>query len=234
MNLLVLDTSTARAVIGLEAGSGKRYQAVAGAPQGHGRDLVPRLGELLGHAGIAAADLDVIGVGLGPGSYTGLRVGVTAAKTLAHVTGAVLVGFDSLEAVARNAPPDAADVSIVADAHRGLVYTADFQRAAPGAPLVPVRPSQIEAIFAWLARLGRGVLVFGPGLSSPRIRPLVPPEYIAADGTGNDPDSFRLIELAIEVWKSGRHENYWLLEPRYLRGSAAEEKRGGAAPADAP
>ncbi len=71
---------------------------------------------MLADAGLALRDIELIGVGLGPGSYTGLRVGVTAAKTLAYVTGALLVGFDSLEAVARNAPDQASRVSVVADA----------------------------------------------------------------------------------------------------------------------
>jgi tRNA threonylcarbamoyladenosine biosynthesis protein TsaB len=234
MNVLVLDTSTARGVIGLEARSGKRYTATAGAPQGHGRDLVLRLGEILAAAGLAPGDLDIIGVGLGPGSYTGLRVGVTAAKTLAHVTGAVLIGFDSLEAIARNAPAEAAQISVVADAQRGLVYSAEFMRQVSGAPLIMARASQIEPYFAWLARLKPGVLVLGPGLASPRIRGAVPPEFVAADATLNDPDGFRLIDLAIDVWKSGRRENYWLLEPRYLRGSAAEEKRDARLPALSP
>ena len=103
MNILVLDTSTGRAAIGLRVRDGSVYSTVTDGAQRHGRDLIPCLAELLARAGVAAREIEAIGVGLGPGSYTGLRVGVTAAKTLAYVTGAALVGLDSLEAVAWNA-----------------------------------------------------------------------------------------------------------------------------------
>jgi tRNA threonylcarbamoyladenosine biosynthesis protein TsaB len=234
MNVLVLDTSTACAVIGLEVRSVQRYRATAGGPRRHGRDLVPRLGEILADAGLAPGELDVIGVGLGPGSYTGLRVGVTAAKTLAHVTQAALVGLDSLEAVARNAPSEASEITVVADAQRGLVYSAIFLREAPAAPLVVARATAVEPYSAWLARLKPGMLVLGPGLEQPSIRAGVPPEFLAADRALNDPDGFRLIEQAIDVWKSGRRENHWLLEPRYLRSSAAEEQWEARLPAVSP
>jgi tRNA threonylcarbamoyladenosine biosynthesis protein TsaB len=223
MNVLVLDTSTECAVIGLASRSGKRYTATAGAPRRHGRDLIPRLSALLADAGLAPRDLDLIGVGLGPGSYTGLRVGVTAAKTLALATGAALVGLDSLEAIARGAPEHATQITVVADAQRELVYSADFIREAPGAPLVVERASEVEPYFAWLARLKAGVVVLGPGREAPSIRAGVPPEFLANVGM-TEPDGLRLIEQALDVWESGRRENHWLLEPRYLRRSAAEEQ----------
>jgi tRNA threonylcarbamoyladenosine biosynthesis protein TsaB len=231
MNVLVLDTSTEHAVIGLKARAGALYRDVASAPRRHGRDLIPRLGAVLAEAGLSAREVDVIGVGLGPGSYTGLRVGVTAAKTLSYATGAALVGLDSLEAVARNAPLEISRVWVVADAQRGDVYTAELVREKAGSPLVKARECQIEALSTWLTRLVPGVLVLGPGLESPRIRAAVPPELITTDSALNHPDGYKLIELAEEAWKSGRRENSWLLEPRYLRRSAAEEQWDARNPA---
>jgi tRNA threonylcarbamoyladenosine biosynthesis protein TsaB len=226
MNVLVLDTSTGRAAIGLEVRSGTVYAKTTNETQRHGRDLIPCIAELLATAGLEAREIEAIGVGLGPGSYTGLRVGVTAAKTLAYVTGAVLVGLDSLEAVAWNAPGAALRVSVVADAQRLDVYSAEFIRSAAGEPLSCTRVSQIEPLTTWVGRLEPGTLVLGPGLACPRIRESVPPENLGDEIEMNYADGRRLIELLHREWAAGRRENEWLVEPRYLRGSAAEEKLG--------
>lgn len=86
MNLLSLDTSTKHA-IALATEAGLFCMTTPESVRRHGRDLIPQIGSLLEAAGIRAKDLDAIAVGLGPGSYTGLRVGVTAAKTLAYAVG---------------------------------------------------------------------------------------------------------------------------------------------------
>jgi tRNA threonylcarbamoyladenosine biosynthesis protein TsaB len=224
MNVLVMDTSTGRAAIGLKVRSGLVCADSTDASQRHGRDLIPSLSKLLTRAGIKARGIEVIGVGLGPGSYTGLRVGVMAAKTLAYVTGAPLVGLDSLEAVAWNAPGSARRISVVADAQRGDVYSAEFFRKAPEEPLECARESQIEPLATWAGRLEPGTLVLGPGLESTAIRLQVPPELLAADTGMNYPDGRRLLDILDREWAAGRRENMWLVEPRYLRRSAAEEK----------
>lgn len=100
----------------------------------HGRDLIPRIGELLRVAGLNVNDLTVVAVGLGPGSFTGLRIGLTAARMLAYTAGADLLGLDSLEGWARTAPPEILRVHVAADAQRGDVYAADFLREAPAHP----------------------------------------------------------------------------------------------------
>ena len=76
MNLLALDTSTERAAIGLSVAIGRRCsRRRPRLRRRHGRDLIPRLAATLREAGLSLRDIDVIAVGLGPGSYTGLRVG---------------------------------------------------------------------------------------------------------------------------------------------------------------
>jgi tRNA threonylcarbamoyladenosine biosynthesis protein TsaB len=224
MNLLVLDTSTERAALGLSTRAGGVYVAATEAGRRHGRDLIPRLAAILAEAGLTVGEVDVLGVGLGPGSYTGLRVGVMAAKTLAYVTGAALIGLDSLEAVGRNAPAEAMRISVIGDAQRGDLYVADFVRQAPGATPFPTQPTHIERLADWLARLEPDQFVLGPGLNSPQIRAAIPAELWPANSALNFPEGNALIELARETWMSGRRDNPWSLEPSYLRKSAAEEK----------
>jgi len=167
-------------------------------------------------------------VGLGPGSFTGLRIGLAAAKTLAYVAGAAILGVDSLEAVAANAPAEVLSVSAIADAQRGELFTADFVRATPGGPLVRNTPTRIESLAAWRARIEPGTFVVGPGVDSPRIRPALPDWIVAADSALNRPVAAGLAGLAVLAWEQGRRDDVWTIEPHYLRRSAAEEKASPA------
>ena len=180
-------------------------------------------------AGKSIHDVDVLAVGLGPGSYTGLRVGLTAAKTLAYATGAALLGLDSFEAIARNAPSDASRISVIADAQRGQLYVAEYDQEPPDR-LFCTRTCQIEPVHAWLARLQPGTFVLGPGLDSPRIRSVLPAGFDLPDSALNFPVGHRLIDLARATWSTGRRDDPWLLEPRYLRQSSAEEQWGSRNP----
>ncbi len=67
-------------------------------------------------------------VSVGPGSFTGLRVGVVCAKTLAYANGCQLAAVDTLEAIAANSPADVVSVHVIADAQRGDLFVADYCR----------------------------------------------------------------------------------------------------------
>ena len=223
-NLLVIDTSTERAVIALATTSGVLYATATETTRRHGRDLIPRIGCLLGEAGLRVADLNAVAVGLGPGSYTGLRVGVTAAKTLCYASGADLLGLDSLLATGRNAPEQANRISVIADAQRGDLYVADLYRSAPYIPPTPLGDTRVEPLSEWRTRLEPDVFVMGPALEVPRILNQLPKGLLTSGATNNFPDGHHLIALARELWSDGRRDDPWLLEPRYLRRSAAEEQ----------
>lgn len=224
MIVLALDTSTDRAVLALADRGGAIRVAVIDSGRRHGRDLIPRLKELLDAAATAPGDVEVIAVGLGPGSYTGSRVGVTAAKTLAFAAGARLVGLNSLHAIGRDAPADAGRASVIADAQRGELYVADLVRPAPGAAMAPAAETRIEPLASWLGRLEPGTVVLGPALDSPRIRPAIPADRLPSDSGCHHPAGETLIAMAREAAAAGRRDEPWLLEPLYLRRSAAEDQ----------
>src|SRR5688500_13858881 len=90
----------------------------------HAAGLVPMIDRLCGGAGWGPRDVEEVYVSAGPGSFTGLRVGVTVAKTLAFATGARIVAVPTAEVLARNAPPEATYVVIVLDAKRDQIFTA--------------------------------------------------------------------------------------------------------------
>jgi tRNA threonylcarbamoyladenosine biosynthesis protein TsaB len=225
VNLLALDTSTLRAALAVvRAGGGVRVAATDPSAR-HGRALIPAVAALLAESALAPADLGGIVVGLGPGSYTGLRIGLTAAKTLAFALGTPLAGFDSLDLVARNAPPGARFVSVIADAQRGDVYAAEFDLTDKESPPSRLSPTRIVSLDRWAAELPAGAVVLGPGLAEGQMRNAVPSRAVVPDDPEvHAPDPRRLAALAVELWRSGQRVNPWFLEPVYLRRSAAEEQ----------
>jgi tRNA threonylcarbamoyladenosine biosynthesis protein TsaB len=225
LNVLALDTATARAAVAL-AVAGRAIHVARPDPRArHGRNLVPAIQGLVRDAGLSVAAIDLFAVGLGPGSYTGLRVGLTAAKVLAYAVGRPLVAFDSLEAIARNAPEDALRIAVIGDAQRGDLYTADFARDSPGEPLERLAPTGIEPLAGWAARLMPETVVLGPGLQLEGLRAALPVQARALDpmSEANWPDARRLPQLAWDLWQRGRRDDPWFLEPLYLRRSAAED-----------
>jgi tRNA threonylcarbamoyladenosine biosynthesis protein TsaB len=123
MTVLAIDTASRRRALCIVAGA--HGQVVAAQPL-PGRDLdrqlLPALAALLGD------DVEAVACVLGPGSYTGLRVGIAAALGVAHARDLPLHGIDALDAVARTAPADAAEIEAVADAGRGALYVGRYRR----------------------------------------------------------------------------------------------------------
>ena len=112
----------------------------------HARDLAPMLAELLTEQGWKALDLDGVIVGRGPGSYTGLRVGLMSAKTLAYATGRPLLAVDTFAAVAVQTPAGIAQVDVIADAQQDKIYVQRFVQGM-------AQDLYIAALGVWLADL---------------------------------------------------------------------------------
>jgi tRNA threonylcarbamoyladenosine biosynthesis protein TsaB len=224
--LLVLDTSTDWAAVGLLTPEGRVHELGDLPIWRHGRDLLPSIRDLLREAEWSLGQLDAVAVGLGPGSFTGLRIGVTTAKLLAYLTGAELIGLDSLEGIAQNAPAHILRIHVVADAQRKAVYAAEFARSAAGSNLLCVHESRVESLEVWSSRLaqGGGAMVLGPGLESEAIRACIPSGLEFGPRELNRPDAARLIQMARRYQEEGNRADLWSLAPRYLLRSAAEEQ----------
>jgi tRNA threonylcarbamoyladenosine biosynthesis protein TsaB len=228
MNVLALDTSTPHAAVVLGRSDGSTFVGTADPAVRHGRALIPCIHDILRAAGAAPSAIDAIAAGLGPGSYTGLRIGLTAAKSFAYALEKPLFTFDSLEVVARNAPAEAVFVSVIADAQRGDVFAADFARSAPGARLIRLTPTHVQPAVDWRAGLPPDAFVLGPAVE--RWRQLLSLLATPEDPAANHPRGPELLALALETIAAGRREDPWLLEPIYLRRSAAEDQFTRPAP----
>jgi len=140
VTLLGLDTSTPATVVGLLLDDGTLLEASdqRGAQErpGHQEGLLARAGTLLERAGLTFGDVDRVAVGIGPGGYTGLRVGIASARGLAQALEAEVVGVSSLQALAHGVAlggsrARADHVLTVVDARRGEVFTAAYRLGSP-------------------------------------------------------------------------------------------------------
>ncbi len=220
MNVLALDTSTARAAVALGLVDGSRLIAPIDPSLRHGRELLPAIRSLLKRADLRARDLQMIAVGLGPGSYTGLRVGVTAAKTLCYATAARLIGLDSLEFFARSAPVDSRRVVVLSDAQRGDFHVAEFARKPGGERLSRLGETRIVAASEVFSGDDSPCLAIGPGVDrweGPWPDGVTPIREAI-------PDPAILLDMLDDAAVAGRRDDPWFLEPIYLRRSAAEDQ----------
>jgi tRNA threonylcarbamoyladenosine biosynthesis protein TsaB len=134
--VLGLDTSTSVASLALIRG-GRVAASIARPVTSHGAALPAAVEELLGAAGQAIGGLGAIAVGIGPGSYTGLRIGISYAKGIAMAIGCALVGVPGFDAIAlsaleRNNVDPGRLVCVIGDARKGEVYGALYRGVADG------------------------------------------------------------------------------------------------------
>ena len=137
MKILAIETSTERGSVALLDGSTAVARADLPTRERHSAGIVPLLDGLLGASGWTLRDLEAVGAGLGPGSFTGIRVGLTVARGLAFSLGIPLKGVSSFEALARGAGGEGR-VAVFSDARRGRIYGALYEWR--GAVLSALRP----------------------------------------------------------------------------------------------
>jgi tRNA threonylcarbamoyladenosine biosynthesis protein TsaB len=212
---LLLETSGRGGRVGLAVG-GAIAQAPLDPTRRHNRDLAPAADGLLRAAGLTPKQLHGVMVSVGPGSYTGLRVGVMSAKALAYATGCRLVAVPTFHAIAEQAPAEAQTVDVIADALQGLVYAQRFRRTDAG--WEPADELRIEPFETWAERAGDG-RVSGPGVDvyEKRIRGSVVPAEARAPGV----EALYRVGLRLAPLTTAE---VMRLEPLYLRPSSAEEK----------
>ena len=208
MLLLALDTSTTAITVALYDGSRVLAEATTLDGRGHGEHLAPGIARVLEGAGARPADLTDIACGLGPGPFTGLRVGVVTARTLALVTGARLHGLCSLDVLALQAGVEG-PVLVATDARRKEVYWAAYARSATGIPdrldgPHVGKPADLPPDVAALPAVGRGPRLYPDAFRSPVDGPL-------------DVSAAALAELVVRRLAAGdpvdEHEPFYLRRP---------------------
>jgi tRNA threonylcarbamoyladenosine biosynthesis protein TsaB len=216
---LVLETSGRVARVGLARGGAVVRAVQLDDTRRHARDLAPTVKAMLEAESLAPANLTGIMASRGPGSYTGLRVGLMSAKALAYAVGCKLVAVDTFAAIAEQSPAEAEEVWVIADALQNHVYIQRFDRRASG--WNPADELRIARVEDWLNWAAPGTWITGPGVNVYADR--IPKECRLVPETDHEPRVESVFAVGARLPALSRAELF-ALEPLYLRGSSAEEK----------
>jgi tRNA threonylcarbamoyladenosine biosynthesis protein TsaB len=220
--LLILETSGRIGQVGLALGSrllaGRRLDEA----RRHARDLAPSVADLLREQQWKPRDVQAVVVSRGPGSYTGLRVGIMSAKTFAYATGCALVAVDTFAAIAANCPAVVDAVEILADAQQGKVYVQRYGRTGGTSTWHALDALTILSLDQWITHRSGSSWVTGLGLEI--YRPRLPPDFKVIDPAFWHPSLESLLQIGLARFARKEKDDLLTVEPLYLRASAAEEK----------
>jgi len=162
VNILGLDTATPSTTVALARGDGwlreDRDDVPAGARPRHAQRVLELAAALLAAGGLRWSELDAVAVGVGPGGYTGLRIGLASARGLASATGARLLGVGTLRALAE--PVRDRLALTVLDARRGEAFVAAYR---DGSELLAPRVCEPSELVSWALAAGPDPLALGDG-----------------------------------------------------------------------
>ncbi|MBR4173657.1 MAG: tRNA (adenosine(37)-N6)-threonylcarbamoyltransferase complex dimerization subunit type 1 TsaB, partial [Clostridia bacterium] len=127
MKIFAVDTSSSVASAAICDGDKLVCETVLNNKLTHSQTLMPMIEEVFKRSGLAPSEIDIFAVADGPGSFTGLRIGVTTVKALAHAVNKDVVGVNTLEAMCYNIPFCQNLISPIMDARRGEVYNAFYR-----------------------------------------------------------------------------------------------------------
>ncbi len=214
--ILAIDTTHESGSLALARGGEVLEEVLVRAPEGFGQVLFGRLGELLERQGLHIAEIDGFAAASGPGSFTGVRIGLACVKGLAEATGKPAVGVSNLAAMATfgSAPLRAT----LLDARRGDVYGAVYDAGGTA-----VAPETVGPFPAWIASLPEGEIEFiaadfapfAPALAGTRFaRAAVTAAPLALAGAVG--------RIAGERLRAGCAQDPAALDANYVRRSDAE------------
>ncbi len=190
------------------------------------QQLIPQIQTLLSEANWTIGELELICLAIGPGSFTGLRIGLVTAKTLCYTSGARLIAVPTLQAIARQTcaqmqPVTGSRINVVLNAHRQQLfcshYTVGVENLLEGEDEVAVVDADL-----WLKELEPGEILTGSGLR--RLEARLPEQTSGSLAPESCwlPTPATLAEIGRERAAEGKFEDLWTIQPHYCRPSYAE------------
>jgi len=194
-----------------------------GKASNHGKEIVSSLEAVFNEVKWKPEDIDLIAVSIGPGSYTGLRIGVTCAKTLAYGLGKPVIDVPTLDVLTRNIKDDVKHICPVIDAKRKRVYACIYDRNNSKnkrtTDFLIITPDKLIEI------LPESTLIFGDGVAPYKEIFAQKNITIEEDEKPGIAEAVNVAGLGLERYEQGERCEINALVPLYLRKSEAEEKR---------
>lgn len=225
MHIIGIETTTERLSAALVSGDNRAFERHEDSRSSHCELLAKFITELTEEAGIALKEVNGVAVSVGPGSFTGLRIGIATAMGLAYGLGVETCGINTLAALAWNTGRAGNLVCPLIDARRSEAYAAVY-RTGPGMPETIVEPEAVPvAMLASLfTELREPVTITGP--AAVKFRPLLEaaetPYLIYGSPESSKPSAIAVARLGEIAFASGRSSGPAELQPVYLRRSDAE------------
>jgi len=221
MKVLGIETATSAGGVALYENDRLVAEDFTRSETTHSSRLLPAIDRLLKQAGWQARDIELVAVSIGPGSFTGLRIGLAVAKGIAFAAGAQIIGVPTLDAFAFLLAKGSFDVPIrpILDASKAEVFTAGFdkngKRLSPDENIKPeLLVKKLEGEKTLFAGNGyrKYEEIFSKALGKNALRP--PPEF-------DDPRPRAVAEFGLIMYRNGIRNDIEKLAPLYIRGADA-------------
>jgi tRNA threonylcarbamoyl adenosine modification protein YeaZ len=214
MKILGIDTTTKRLCLGLHV-DGKFYEYSLQVGRRLSELLVPTIQRVMAAVGLEIADIDYFACGLGPGSFTGMRIGLATIKGLSVVKNKPVVGISTLDILAKNAPVKDRLIVTALDARRSLIYCSSYKyeqgslKRKSGYLLLSLE-ELVKKFPSKVVVLGDAVALYGDALLT-RIK-----NATVLDKDYGIPQAHNLMELAVAKIKAKQFSSVLTIKPIYL------------------
>jgi tRNA threonylcarbamoyladenosine biosynthesis protein TsaB len=228
--LLAIDTSTPIGSVALRSHQGVAGLITVSVQTTHSEGLMPAIDTLLQHTHTESSDIEAVACVTGPGSYTGLRIGIATAQGIALANNATCVGIPAFDVLARALPYARYPLCPLMPARKGWVYARMYRwdeiGPRPISEEMNVQPDEL------VKDVHEPTLFYGPGFPAVRemLQEILQEELIACPPVHDLPRADLLTELAARELEQGHGIDPSLLQPHYLGPSQAEvnwKKRNG-------
>lgn len=229
MSILALDTATMVSSVAVASADKLLAELIVETRLTHSETLMPHIAQVLEMAGQAKESLEGIAVSIGPGSFTGLRIGLAAAKGMAYTLGVPIIGVPTLAALAYHFPVPGIYTAVLLDAQKGNAYAALYHwqdGAFVEDAAVQVLP--IETVLRQCGTLDAPVMLLGDVVRKKIAGRALPANVFMAPPYMLMPRAANVAALGLQMLADGQTGNVMDMEPVYIRRSEAEvlwEKR---------